>query len=108
MKTYQKLWELGVACRKLHPKFDVTSWTVLLYVALHEGTSSANIQIVTGIPQSTVSRAVAFLSGVGTESRSALHLIALEPNPEDRRGHKLFLTEEGKAIMKTLRAIVEA
>lgn len=108
MKTYQKLWELGIKARELHPKFDVTSWLVLLYVALHEGTSSANIQIVTGIPQSTVSRAVAFLSGVGTGTREALHLIALEPNPDDRRGHKLFLTEEGKAFVKTLRGIVEA
>jgi len=93
---------MGQAVRAVDPKFDVTAWLVFLYVAKNPGTGSASIVKELDLSQSTLSRTVIYLSNLP----NGLNLIAMEPNPEDRRQHRLYLTEKGEAFLKSLRKII--
>src|SRR5262245_12452258 len=85
---------------------DITALQVMAftYIAANPGISARELMGPLGTQtESTISRAIATLSDVGTkEIPEGLGLIVLERSTEDRRRYVLRLSKKGHALMTTI------
>jgi DNA-binding MarR family transcriptional regulator len=79
----QRLEPLGLDAREV---------VVLRHVAAEEGRSQGSLALALGVP---ASRIVALVDGL--ENRG---LLARRANPEDRRAHALYLTGDGRKLLR--------
>jgi len=70
----------------------------LYYVAKNDGCSLSDVANVLGMNKSAVTALVRRLERSGVLRR--------EPNPDDARGNRLFLTEKGKAVRAQSLAVI--
>lgn len=79
---------------------SLNEWRVLRFVALAPSALASDVIASLGIDKTTVSRAIASLH--------AKKLVALRPNPEDRREIRLSLAPAGRRLHQRYRPIDEA
>lgn len=107
MQATEKLWRLADVTHEVDPRFDLLSYRVFLFIAMSGTTNAVTIQRKLDIPQSTASRCIANLSCIGSETKDGMNLVALGPNPDDRRQYILSLTPNGKGFLSALETIIE-
>lgn len=81
--------------RKIEQHYGLTrpEFSILICLALRPGLSAIDVADITRQPENTLGRGVSLL----LEKR----FITKEPDPEDGRRYKLFLTDSGRASHKT-------
>ena len=77
-----------------------------LWVASHEGCKQEELSDAVSMSPSSISRNVTWLSGKHRLAhRSGLHWIRKERDPNNWRAWRLFLTEEGKQLVRRIEAL---
>ena len=72
-------------------------WRVLAYLARNEGSNQASVADHMDMEPITLSRHLDRMQAAGMLER--------QPDPNDRRAHRLFLTETGRSLMDGFRAV---
>lgn len=93
----------------VHEHITANQMLTFLNIALEEGISQKDVVERTGIPSGTVARICAIMSDRGLEKRSqeALDLIRIVPSDKDYRFRDLFLSNKGRLVFNSLRAIMK-
>lgn len=88
------------AVRTFSSAMSLTDIVAFLYVAENEGLNLKELAYTCGFTESTASRTARSLAAAGTRDAlpPALGLLDVRPNPADRRGRTLFLTESGRRL----------
>lgn len=95
--------------RKVNQNITANQIVTFLNIALQEGLSQADLEEKTGLHNATVSRICAILSDRGLKARGqeALDLIRIVPVEDDYRSRGQVLSNNGKRIFNSLRAIMK-
>jgi DNA-binding MarR family transcriptional regulator len=88
--------------RELDPVMPAQQIQVLLIVALHPGTTIAEIATRTGHQPSSASRCVSALGTRQATREPGLGLVVAEEDPKDRRHKRVRLTPAGERFINTL------
>ena len=72
-------------------------WRVLAYLARNEGSNQASVADHMDMEPITLSRHLDRMQAAGMLER--------QPDPNDRRAHRLYLTETGRELMNGFRAV---
>jgi DNA-binding MarR family transcriptional regulator len=88
--------------RELDPVMPAQQIQVLLIVALHPGTTIAEIAARTGHQPSSASRCVSALGTRQASREPGLGLVVAEEDPQDRRHKRVRLTAAGERFFNTL------
>ena len=75
-------------------------WRVLAYLARCEGSNQANLADFMDMEPITLSRQLDRMEAAGMTER--------HPDPNDRRAHRLYLTESGRELITGFRVITSA
>lgn len=78
--------------------------SVLLYIAIHEPCHKQAIEEDLDFTTASCSRNIAWLSYKHRLNKPGLGLVQFERDPSNRRRYIVWLTKEGKELMKTLEA----
>jgi hypothetical protein len=75
-----------------------------IYVALNEGRTVRELAQMTSVAPTVMARHLLDLGGGVRNLEPGMHLVEtkLEVDPDNRRAHRAFLTETGKATLKLL------
>ena len=87
------------ALRRENLPLESAQIPVFLRCALRPGIAQEEIASVTGLDKATVARTAAALESRGLVRRS--------PDPDDRRANRLFLTQQGEALLGAVEEIVD-
>lgn len=96
------------AFRSLDPDLPIQYALSFLTIAQNEGISIGELAERLGIAQSSASRNVAALSRWHSFGKAGLDLVQSQEDPRERRRKIVTLTENGRAFLESLRAIVSA
>lgn len=96
--------------RTLEPGLWVNSIVAYLYVCENEGINVRELAYACRLNVPTASRSVRALAPPDAESAlaPALGLVELRPDPNDGRGRRLFLTEQGRALRDRIDGVIRA
>ena len=75
--------------RLIHPELDASAYPLLAHIAMHPGTRGSDLAAHFGVGRATVSRQLSRLAELG--------LVHRETDPEDTRGQRITLTDDGAA-----------
>ncbi len=82
--------------RRVHPDLDASAYPLLAHISMYPGTRGSDLAAHFGIGRATVSRQLSRLVALG--------LVQREVDPEDTRGQRITLTEDGAARFEHARA----
>jgi DNA-binding MarR family transcriptional regulator len=82
--------------RRVHPDLDASAYPLLAHISMNPGTRGSDLAAHFGIGRATVSRQLSRLVALG--------LVQREVDPEDTRGQRITLTEDGAARFEQARA----
>jgi DNA-binding MarR family transcriptional regulator len=91
------------AFRGLDAEFPTQIASILLHIARKPGINFKELQTLTGLGKSSVSRNVALLS----KEYGKWHLVTMYEDPEDRRNKVAKLTPQGERFVAQLSSIME-
>lgn len=94
------------AFRKLDPDLPIQYALSFMTIAQSEGISIGELADRLGIAQSSASRNVAALSKWHSFGKAGLDLVQAQEDPRERRRKIVTLTDQGRAFLEELRAIV--
>lgn len=94
------------AFRKLDPDLPIQYALSFMTIAQSEGISIGELAERLGIAQSSASRNVAALSKWHSFGKAGLDLVQAQEDPRERRRKIVTLTDQGRAFLEELRAIV--
>jgi len=100
-----KLLELIEVFRDMRPEMPMQMAAIFLGIALRPGITQAELAILVGIGQSSVSRNIAALSAVTRQGKRGLNLVVQRHDPLDGRAHEHHLTKDGRALADRLLAL---
>lgn len=106
-KSFRLLLKITETFREVDKDILLSSASVFLWVALHEGSTQREMRDDLGLASSTSSRNLAALSKVHRLGKPGLGLVEWVESPEDRRAKLLFLTTKGKALVGQLLAALD-
>jgi DNA-binding MarR family transcriptional regulator len=81
--------------RLVHPELDASAYPLLAHIAINPGTRGSDLATHFGVGRATVSRQLSRLVELG--------LIQREVDPEDTRGQRITLTDDGAARFRRAR-----
>ncbi|PRZ09449.1 MarR family transcriptional regulator [Isoptericola sp. CG 20/1183] len=81
--------------RLVHPELDASAYPLLAHIAMHPGTRGSDLAAHFGVGRATVSRQLSRLSELG--------LVHRETDPEDTRGQRITLTDDGASRFRRAR-----
>ncbi|AEG43167.1 DNA-binding MarR family transcriptional regulator [Isoptericola variabilis J7] len=82
--------------KRIHPELEASAYPLLAHISMHPGTRGSDLAAHFGIGRATVSRQLSRLVALG--------LVRREVDPEDTRGQRITLTEDGAARFERARA----
>ncbi len=82
--------------RRVHPELEASAYPLLAHISMNPGTRGSDLAAHFGIGRATVSRQLSRLVALG--------LVRREVDPEDTRGQRITLTEDGAARFEHARA----
>ncbi len=82
--------------RRVHPELEASAYPLLAHISAHPGTRGSDLAAHFGIGRATVSRQLSRLVALG--------LVRREVDPEDTRGQRITLTEDGATRFEHARA----
>lgn len=85
-----------LTARRVHPDLEASAYPILAHIAQHPGTRGSDLATAFGVGRATVSRQLSRLSELG--------LVQREVDPEDSRGQRITLTDDGVARFERARA----
>jgi DNA-binding MarR family transcriptional regulator len=97
-----KLLDVIERVRNEAPALPTQQLHVFLAVALNEGNSQVSIQQHCKMTNAAGSRNIRALKEFADEDRPGLNWIYSEQNPEHHREQLLYLTREGRRVLKTI------
>lgn len=97
--TLRALYHMFERLRELDSDMPIQQALILVYVALNEGKTQAELNAVLDLPNSTMSRNIAALSSINRLNKPGLGLIKWVDHPTDRRAKHLWLTPKGRTFM---------
>lgn len=96
------------AFRKLDPDLPIQYALSFMTIAQNEGISIGELADRLGIAQSSASRNVAALSRWHSFGKAGLDLVQAQEDPRERRRKIVTLTDQGRAFLEELHAIVRS
>lgn len=88
--------------RNLDPEIQAQTVTIFLLVASKPGMPMRDLEKLTGLASSSVSRNVAAMGKLHRGGRAGLDILVAKEAPLDRRSKLVFLTPKGHRIAKRL------
>lgn len=101
-----QLLNLLRAIQKIDPEFPIQYALCLVEIAENEGCSLTNLAEKTGLALSTVSRITGALSNYRQKGQP-YGFIDMRVSPTERRRKELYLTNSGKAALRSLLSALE-
>lgn len=102
MKAVGKGLTLFDEIRNLDPEMQAQTITIFLHVVAQPGIAMRELEKLTGLPSSSISRNVAAMTKVHRRGRLGLDILVSKESPEDRRSKLVFMTPKGHRIAKRL------
>jgi DNA-binding MarR family transcriptional regulator len=88
--------------RNLDPEMQAQTITIFLHVVTKPGIAMRELEKLTGLPSSSISRNVAAMTKTHRRGRLGLDILISKESPEDRRSKLVFMTPKGRRIAKRL------
>lgn len=85
-----------LTAKRVHPDLEASAYPLLAYIAQHPGTRGSDLAVAFGVGRATVSRQLSRLVALG--------LVQREVDPEDSRGQRITLTDDGAQRFERARA----
>jgi MarR family transcriptional regulator, temperature-dependent positive regulator of motility len=82
--------------RRVHPELEASAYPLLAHIAMHPGTRGSDLAAHFGVGRATISRQLSRLVELG--------LVHREVDPEDTRGQRITLTDDGAERFEHARA----
>lgn len=82
--------------RRVHPELEASAYPLLAHIAQHPGTRGSDLAAHFGVGRATVSRQLSRLAELG--------LVERDTDPDDSRGQRITLTDDGAARFERARA----
>lgn len=82
--------------KRVHPELEASAYPILAHIAARPGVRGSDLAAHFGVGRATVSRQLSRLAALG--------LVHREVDPEDTRGQRITLTEDGAARFERARA----
>lgn len=96
------LFELVEVFRDLRPEMPMQTASIFLAIALRPGITQADLAILTGLSQSSVSRNITSMTTRDRHGKPGLGLVVQRHDPMDGRAYEQHLTKEGRALADRL------
>lgn len=107
-EAMRSLQRVATHLSKHDDAMPLTRLQVFLYVALNEGCLVVDIQKRVGIDKSSVTRNLALLSNKPVRGvKDGLRWVEVQPDHEDPRRVRCFLTSTGKQLVDELNDLME-
>ena len=106
MDTFTKLAAVLSEFQRLDPEITVNRLLLYVHTASKPGIRQMELEGITGLAQSSCSRAIATLSKFQGFNQAGLDLVEAVPNPQDRRHKLVALTSKGQLLAARLRQII--
>lgn len=82
--------------KRVHPELEASAYPLLAHIAQHPGTRGSDLAAHFGVGRATVSRQLSRLAALG--------LVTRDTDPEDSRGQRITLTDDGAERFEKARA----
>ena len=82
--------------KRVHPELDASAYPILAHISMHPGVRGSDLAAHFGVGRATVSRQLSRLVALG--------LVRREVDPEDTRGQRITLTQDGVERFERARA----
>ena len=82
--------------KRVHPELEASAYPLLAHISQHPGTRGSDLAAHFGVGRATISRQLSRLVELG--------LVHREVDPDDTRGQRITLTEDGNARFERARA----
>jgi len=82
--------------KRVHPELEASAYPILAHISMHPGVRGSDLAAHFGVGRATVSRQLSRLAQLG--------LVHREVDPDDTRGQRITLTEDGATRFEQARA----
>lgn len=102
MKPLVKIFRVLDELRKQHNTMCCHTAAVLIYIAMHPGSTTADIAAATGLAQASISRNTMELGKMNRRKQPGMNLVSDQEDPTERRRKIYFLTPKGQRVVASL------
>lgn len=108
-KQLHKLWMCIEEVRKIEEEMPAQRLSILLIIAMREGgITYKDLQDETGLANSTISRNISAMSKVNRHGKPGTNLVEAIQEDTGYRRKMLYLTPQGKRVVRSLLDHMEA